>query len=783
MVGTNPIGAAFSVDGQSYASTQTFLWPQGSKHIISFIYSTASNGSLLGFQLSYNGQTQFLFNGWTAAQTSIGGGASSITITADPTIPTITASLQENFLVQIQFPNSGSTGCTGAPGTPTGTGTLSGVVYFNGSCITTSQTLFLPAGPIPLLAFPYPGWVFYGWQINGSFTVPSTSNYNLVGPVTITPLFSIAKRVHFMTNPPGLTVLVDRTLSQTPFTPSPNGAVCPNASSQLSGLAPPGFAQLCTGDFDFLPYSVHTIGANTPQQDQQGNYWVFQGYTNGIGQNGSYTVDTATNVAATLTAGFVPGVKVTLITSQPGLQLTVDGRSNWQGYNFVWGQGETHTISAPATQVDSSGRTWSFVSWSNGGPATQTLTIPTTTTYLALTANFSVLPQVTINSVPAGMQFSVDGNPCATPCVVSKASGATMQVAVPGSVSSSSVSRLDLTSWNDGSTATTRTISFNQNTQGFIVSYHSSWALTSTVSPAASATFAFSPPTPDGFFADGTQVTVTVTPNNGFKFVKWGGDFSGNFTTGYLSMTSPHSITAYTQAVPYIAPAGIMSAAGATPDGTMAPGSVISIYGNSLAPALQVGSSNPLPQSLGNITVTINNYILPLLFVSPTQINAQLPSELVDGNYTLLVHQTGQPDVTGTLTVSRDAPGMFTQSNTLNQPLVLALHADGTLVTFDSPAIRGEQISIYGTGFGPYSTTIVDGFFVPATPAANVSDAVILNVGAIAKTPDFAGAAPGFVGMTLVQMTITDDLPTATTVNLTVMVNSKLSTTVVLPLQ
>jgi len=303
------------------------------------------------------------------------------------------------------------------------------------------------------------------------------------------------------------------------------------------------------------------------------------------------------------------------------------------------------------------------------------------------------------------------------------------------------------------------------------------------VSPAASATFAFSPPTPDGFFADGTQVTVTVTPNNGFKFVKWGGDFSGNFTTGYLSMTSPHSITAYTQAVPYIAPAGIMSAAGATPDGTMAPGSVISIYGNSLAPALQVGSSNPLPQSLGNITVTINNYILPLLFVSPTQINAQLPSELVDGNYTLLVHQTGQPDVTGTLTVSRDAPGMFTQSNTLNQPLVLALHADGTLVTFDSPAIRGEQISIYGTGFGPYSTTIVDGFFVPATPAANVSDAVILNVGAIAKTPDFAGAAPGFVGMTLVQMTITDDLPTATTVNLTVMVNSKLSTTVVLPLQ
>jgi uncharacterized protein (TIGR03437 family) len=781
MIGTTPVGAVFSVDGVDYLSNQTFLWPQGSKHIVTFIFSLDSNGNSLGYQLSNNGQTQFVFTGWAFGGTTTS--APSVTITAGANVPTVIASLQENYLVTVLFPNSGSTACGVAPGNPAGAGTISGIVYVGGQCISTTTTFWVGAGPITLIEFPYPGWVFYGWQINNVFLSASVSTYNLTGPATITPLFSIAKRVHMMTNPPGLTVLLDRTVSLTPMTPSPNGATCPTVSSQLSGLAPAGFAQLCTGDFDLLPGSVHTLGANTPQQDQVGNYFVFEGYTNGVGQNGNYTVDYQTQTATTLTATFVPGVRVTLITSQPGLQLSVDGRSNWQGYNFVWGQGETHTISAPATQVDSSGRTWSFVSWSNGGPATQTLTMPTTTTNIALTATFSVLPQVTINSVPSGMQFSVDGNPCATPCVVSKASGSTMQVAVPASVSSSSVSRLDLTSWNDGSTATTRTISFNQNTQSFSVAYHSSWALVATANPAASATFTYSPTTSDGFFPDGTQVTVTVVPANGFKFVKWGGDFSGNFTTGYISMTGPHAITAYQQAVPYIAPAGIMSAAGATPDGTMAPGSVISIYGNSLAPALQTGSSNPLPQSLGNITVTINNYILPLLFVSPTQINAQLPSELVDGNYSLLVHQTGQPDVTGSLTVSRDAPGMFTQSNTLNQPLVLALHADGTLITFASPAIHGEQISIYGTGFGPYVTTIIDGFFVPATPATNVADPVILNVGAIAKTPDFAGAAPGFVGMTLVQMTITDDLPTATTVNLSVMVGAKQSTTVVLPMQ
>ena len=569
----------------------------------------------------------------------------------------------------------------------------------------------------------------------------------------------------------------------TPTIPSANGATCNPVYNLLPPTPPVGFPALCYGDFDFLPGSQHSIGANSPQTDQTGNYWVFEGFTNGIGQNGIYVPDNATNVATTLTATFVPGVKVTLATNQPGLQLTVDGRTNWQGYNFVWGQGETHTISAPASQVDAQGRTWTFVKWSNGGAATQTLTMPTTTTNLALTATFSQQPQLTINSVPQGLQFTVDGSPCATPCVVNRPSGTSIQVIAPPAISSSAVSRINFTSWADGSTSSTRTVTFNQNSQTLSASYQSQWALISTVSPAGSASFTYSPASPDGFFADGTQVTVTVVPANGFKFLKWSGDFSGNYTTGFLTMTGPHAITAYSQAVPFIAPAGIMSAAGATPDGTMAPGSVISIYGNSLAPGLQVAATNPLPQSLGNVTVTIGNYLLPLLFVSPEQINAQLPSELVDGTYTLLIQQTGQPDVTGQLTISRNAPGVFTQPNAQQAPLVLALHQDGTMVTFDSPAIHGETISLYGTGFGPYTTTVVDGFFVPATPPNSVSDAVMLNVGQIVKAPDFAGAAPGMVGMTLVQMKITDDIPSGTTVNLSVMVNAKQSATVVLPLQ
>ena len=45
--------------------------------------------------------------------------------------------------------------------------------------------------------------------------------------------------------------------------------------------------------------------------------------------------------------------------------------------------------------------------------------------------------------------------------------------------------------------------------------------------------------------------------------------------------------------IPYIAPASVETAAGPTPDGSVAPASLISIYGSNLAPALQIGPSNP----------------------------------------------------------------------------------------------------------------------------------------------------------------------------------------------
>ena len=183
---------------------------------------------------------------------------------------------------------------------------------------------------------------------------------------------------------------------------------------------------------------------------------------------------------------------------------------------------------------------------------------------------------------------------------------------------------------------------------------------------------------------------------------------------------------------------------GVTPSAAVAPGSIISIFGQSLASVVQVGPVNPLAQTIAGTTVTINNSILPLLFVSPEQINAQLPSSLSDGNYTLEVQNTGQPEISATLTVARDAPGLFF-STIGSTNYAMAFHADGSMVTTSSPAAAGETISLLGTGFGPYQKPVLDGFF-PLNPPPAVADSVNLSVGGTKPAPS-STAAPGFTGV------------------------------------
>jgi uncharacterized protein (TIGR03437 family) len=787
-ISTSPSGPAFAVDGTIYITPQTFAWPAGSKHTVQFLLSTDNSGTQANYQVAQNGNIEYVFGGWNSnSGGGITGGTAVITVTADPSLTSLVANATAQYLVEINFgsvTNTTSGTCASAPNVQQGTEQVQGFILLDGTCYDATTNLYLAAGSHQLSATPYPGWVFYAFLV-GSTQLAGGATPDIESPTTITPMFSVAKRVNFITNPPGLNIIVDGTIVPTPAanSASSSGTTCAPDYTRLPVQAPPGFTPLCIGQFDFLPNSSHQIGAPVYQLDSMGNYWDFSVWSNGLGQNATYVVPATTSYSDTLTAQFVSGTTTTILTNPQGLKVMIDGRDNWPGYNFIWGAGTTHALTAESPQTDSSGRVWTFTSWSDGGAQTHTIAVPAGVSNFAVTASYSELNQVLVNSTPSAFNFTIDGNACVTPCSVSKAGGSTSQIAAPATVSAGPGSQYAFVSWSDGVTTPTRTVTYSQNSVNLTATYQLQFLVTAVSNPAGGGSFTFVPASASGYYASGTQISVTAVANNGYKFAHWEGALSGSYASGTLVMSSPQSIQADFATVPYIPPAGIQSVTGPTPSGAVAAGSLISIYGQNLAPSLQVGPTNPLAQTINGVTVTVGTYLLPLVFVSPTQIGAQVPWELQPGTYTIVVQQVGQQSVSGTFTVVRDAPGAFTQANSQNLQLILALRSDGSVVSFSNPAQHGEQITIYATGLGPNSQPAVDGFPVLNTSNDSILDPITVNTDSAQLNPDWAGPAAGMVGVQVVQLTITSDFPANSNVNVTLNVNGTNSSQVVLPVQ
>jgi len=786
-ISTSPSGANFLVDGQLYSQPATLNWPSGSKHIVVFITDPPVPGqaATVNVQTSADGTTQYLFNGWVDNKGLLSPTTSTVqVVTADPSITSLTAQVTVSYRVNLFFFTGNSAASSilatcGAPGAIPPGQSGPGVVYVNSVCYWQSAVLFLPASStVALNAFPFPGYVFTGWSINSASPSAYLTSFTLTGPATITPWFEPAKRVSFLTSPLGLNVLIDHTTVHTrTVNDIPN---CPNNETEPV-LVQTGFPPLCFGDFDFAPGSTHFISGITPQMDQTGHWWVFSSWSNGAGQDALYTVDNNPTTPATLTAIYAAGAQLAFLTNPVGLQLSIDGRSNWPSYYFIWGLGTVHQVSAATTQTGTNGRVYTFQGWSNQGSQSQSITVDQTMVNSGyhLTANYSVLSRVVVQSSPSGLTLEVDGSACVTPCNVDRQTGASIHVTAPVEISLGQGARYNFSSWSDGG-ASDHVITVSQDYAVLTASYNTFYELSATSNPGNGASFKFSPSSSDMFYQQGTQVTVTALANGGFKFGHWTGALEGSYPSGTVTMSTPQAVVAQMITVPYIAPAGILNGVGQTPNAAVAPGSIISIFGESLASTVQVGPVNPLSQTIAGTSVTVNDSILPLLFVSPQQINAQLPSSLTNGSYTLEIHNTGQPDISGPFTVTRNAPGLFF-STIGSTAYATAFHADGSSITTANPAAGGETISLLGTGFGPYVTNPLDGFFPPNPPPA-VADSVALSVGGLSLS-SISTAAPGFTGVVSTQFQIPSGLPGGTSVPVAVTINGTDSNTVMLPIQ
>ena len=724
-----PDGASYTVDGQTYWHASSAVWPAGSKHTLSVPATT-----------QVNQRTKYAFNDWEFA-----GGAfqfNPVTVTASPAIPEYRAVFNVLYeLSVVFFPCPDSSNCQSP-----------GMVSVGGTPYNSTADVYLPANStVVLQAFPNPGYVFVGWQTSGKQTTMGFQNtVTMTSPLSVYPIFQPARQVNLATDPPELTLLADRAPVPTPAA------------------------------LDWAMGSVHTVGANSPQKDRFGKWWAFQSWSDGGELNHAYTV-ASSSMPASLTAKYVAAAGVSILTLPVGLKIKVDGQYNvLDPYYFAWGIGEKHHLEAPDRQTDAQGRVWQFSSWSNGGTATQDMVVPADAEAngLRLTATYTPLTKLTVGSSLAGLSVTLDGLACPTPCETLRAPGTQVRVSAPASVSQGDGTRADFDGWPG--TAGDLVVTLGDSAVTWNANYHLLNRLSASSDPANGAVWTVLPASADGFYLANANVAVSLAAQPGYKFRRWDGDLSGTIPAGVVTMSAPRVVKALLDPVPYIAPAGVVNAAGATPQAGVAPGGILSIFGVNLATDTLVAPDGMLPQTLGGLTVRVGDRLLPLFFVSPGQINAQVPDDLATGDQVLTISPAGAPEVRAPFTVVRNAPGLFPVVVN-GTAMAMVVHEDGSLVTADAPALPGELLTVYGTGFGPAERARPEGFPIPPTPAYSMVDGVTVQVGEAAIPADKAFAVVGRCGIDAVQFRL--DGSVTGTATLRVTVNGVDSNTLLLPVR
>ena len=201
---------------------------------------------------------------------------------------------------------------------------------------------------------------------------------------------------------------------------------------------------------------------------------------------------------------------------------------------------------------------------------------------------------------------------------------------------------------------------------------------------------------------------------------------------------------------------GVVNAATFQPTAVV-PGEIVSIFGSRLGPREGVAftldpETRRLPETLSGVAVTFDGVAAPLFYVSERQINLQAPFELA-GKTTARLRVTVEGLDPGDLVVevAEAAPGLFTLDGTR----AAALNQDFTLNGPDNPAAAGTVLQFFLTGQGSLDTRVRTGELAPLTPPfPRPRLPVAVRIGDLEATVLFVGLAPGFVGLTQVNVEV-----------------------------
>ena len=196
---------------------------------------------------------------------------------------------------------------------------------------------------------------------------------------------------------------------------------------------------------------------------------------------------------------------------------------------------------------------------------------------------------------------------------------------------------------------------------------------------------------------------------------------------------------------------------------SVAPGQLLSLFGNDLAPAAPAIPPAGIAPSTTTLGVFFNGIPAPILYSDAQQINVQVPYEIAG-------QSSVQMKLAGTLTtlplseiitlgvvnrapsiylapaaIAGPFPGYTLCGNAMSfGPAAVALNADGTLNDCDHPAPGGTTVTLFLDGLGPVTPALATGTIAGPPPAA-LTPAVAATDSNISPLPSATLTLPGAI--------------------------------------
>jgi uncharacterized protein (TIGR03437 family) len=171
---------------------------------------------------------------------------------------------------------------------------------------------------------------------------------------------------------------------------------------------------------------------------------------------------------------------------------------------------------------------------------------------------------------------------------------------------------------------------------------------------------------------------------------------------------------------------------------------IMSVFGAalSLAGTAESAGSVPLPVTMAGVAATVNGVEAPLYYVSPTQLNIQVPWQTAEGPAMLTVNNNGQL-ASQSFNVTPVSPGIFTDQN--------------RNIVCGCSAAQGQITTLYLAGAGAVTPAIATGSAPAASTPLNSLPApqdTTITVAGVQAATSFIGIPYGLVGVTQINFQV-----------------------------